>query len=82
MPIWLSISLIALVAGLGTGGTWYVMDQKIKKNDDKITTLQGQVDKLTKDAAKVTPTPTVIVTPTPTVAADATAKWKKYTYNK
>lgn len=69
MPLWLSISLIVLVAGMGTGGTWYVMDQKVKKNDDKITTLQSQVDKLTKDAVKVTPTPTTTVTPTPTEVA-------------
>jgi flagellar basal body-associated protein FliL len=58
--------LLALLAG---GGTWYVMDQKVKKNDDKITDLQNQVDKLTKEnkeAAKVTPTPTPTLTPMPT----------------
>ncbi|HBG81272.1 TPA: hypothetical protein DDW69_00340 [candidate division CPR2 bacterium] len=65
MPLWMSIVLVIVIAGLATGGTWYVMDQKVKKNDDKITALQGQVDKLNDDkeeAVEVTPTPIPTVT--------------------
>jgi len=40
MPLWLSIVLIIVIAGLATGGTWYVMT----------VNLLSQVDKLTKES--------------------------------
>ncbi|KKQ95416.1 MAG: hypothetical protein UT66_C0001G0001 [candidate division CPR2 bacterium GW2011_GWC1_39_9] len=78
-PVWIWIILIILVVGFGVGGTWYVMDQKVKNSDSKITSLQNQVDTLRKKATTTpTPTTTTIPTTTPTTTTDITANWKTY----
>lgn len=75
----ITILIVLLTAGSVGGGTWYFMDQNVKKtkeaNDKEIESLQKQIDDLKKEST----TSDGAATPT---ATDETAGWKTYTSTK